>query len=333
MKAIEISEYGGREVLRVVDVALAQPGPDEVLIRLDYVGVNLFDIYIREGLYAKSPAYGVPFPVRLGIEGAGVVASVGPEVEDLAEGDRVTYCEALGSYAEYASVPAERVVKIPDGLDAKFAAAVMLQGMTAHYLTHATFPLKPGDTCLIHAGSGGVGQLLIRLAKLRGARVFATVGHRDKVAVAKACGADEVILYRQTDFREAVLQATGGVGVDVVYDSVGRDTIDRSLGSLRPRGTCALFGHASGPVAAVEPRVLGERGSLFLTRPHLIHYILSRKEYTERASAVLEYLRSGKLEVTIDRVFPLEDVAEAHRRLESRKSQGKILLRPAAAPP
>ena len=328
MKAIVLSGFGDRTALQLADVPVPEPGPGEVLVRHEYIGVNFFDVYMREGLYARSPAYGVPLPFCLGIEGAGVVVSTGASVADLAVGDRVAYCEALGSYAEFAAVPDHRAIKLAPKIDTREAAAIMLQGLTAHFLTHSAFPLAPGHVCLVHAATGGVGQLLTRLARARGARVLATVGSDEKAAIARECGAEEVFPYRRVDFLDQVMDATDGAGVDVVFDSVGRDTIMRSLRSLKPRGTCVLFGHASGQPDPVSPKLLGELGSLYLTRAHLIHYMLTPDEYRQRVEALFGYLATGELNVTVDQVYPLTEAADAHQRLEERLTKGKILLRP-----
>lgn len=326
MKAVEVHAYGGPEALRLVEAPAPVPGPGEVLIRQSWSGVNFFDTYVRKGEYAGHKAFELALPVRLGIEGAGRVAALGAGVRELAPGDGVGYAEVFGTYAEHVCLPADRVVPLPPDLDPRIAAAVLLQGMTAHFLVHDTFPLKSGHVCLIHAAAGGVGQLLVQMAKLAGARVLATVGSRDKAERVLALGADQAILYREHDFCEAARRATGGRGVDVVYDSVGRDTIDGSLRALRPRGVCALFGHASGRVESVAPARLGELGSLFLTRPHLKHHVLGRAAYQTRAQAVLDLVRTGRLALAIDGEFPLARAADAHRRLESRASQGKVLL-------
>jgi NADPH:quinone reductase len=327
VRAVQIGSYGGPEVLEVVEADAPRPGPGEVLVRLAFAGVNYIDVYMREGVYARSQTYPTPLPMTIGTEGAGRVAAVGQGVQGLAEGDRVAYCLSPGSYAEYAVVPAWRLVRVPDAVALDTAAAVMLQGSTAHYLSHSTYPLGPDDVCLIHAAAGGVGQLLVQLAKVRGATVLATVGTPEKAAVADERGADHCILYRDVDFRERVLELTGGEGVHVAYDSVGKDTIARSIRSLRRRGVCVLFGASSGVVEAVDPRELAEAGSAFFTRPHLADYMTSAEEIAERAGRLFALLASGALTVTVDRRLDLGQAVEAHRLLESRATAGKLLLR------
>jgi NADPH2:quinone reductase len=322
MKAIRVHTIGGPEVLQFEDVEVPQPRAGEVRVKIHAAGVNYIDTYQRSGLYH------VPLPFTPGQEAAGVVDAVGAGVTEFKPGDRVVYASALGAYAEYAVVSAERVVAVPDAMDTQHAAAVMLQGMTAHYLACDTFPLKPGDTALIHAAAGGVGLLLTQIAKLRGARVIGTVSTEDKAALAKQMGADEVILYTQTDFETAVKQLTDGKGVDVVYDSVGKTTFDKSLNCLRPRGYLVLFGQSSGPVPPFDPQVLNAKGSLFLTRPTLGHYTRTREELLRRANDLFAWMRAGKLHVRIDCTFPLAEAAQAHRTLQSRTTKGKILLIP-----
>jgi NADPH2:quinone reductase len=290
------------------------------LVKIMASGVNFIDIYFRMGLYKAD------LPIVLGNEGAGVVDAVGPEVTDLAVGDRVAYAMTRGSYAEYAVVPAAQLVKIPEGLDFQHAAAAMLQGMTAHYLTHSTYPLKSGDTCLVHAAAGGAGGLIVQMAKMLGARVFGTVSTDEKARIAREHGADETILYTKQDFEAEVKRLTNGRGVDVVYDSVGKTTFDQSLGSLRPRGLLALFGQSSGPVPPFDPNILNGKGSLYLTRPSLGHYVATRDELLWRAGDVLNWIAAGKLKLRIDRAYPLSDAAAAHRDLEGRKTAGKLLL-------
>ena len=288
---------------------------------------NFIDIYTRKGVYQKSQTYKNVLPFTIGREGAGVVDSVGDDVTGLAVGDRVAYCLILGSYAEYAAIPAWRLVKVPDDIELDVATTLMLQGCTAHYLSHSLFALGPDHSCLIHAGAGGVGQLLIQLAKARGAHVFATVGSAEKAEIARRCGADHVVRYRDEKFDQVVLQATGGDGVDVVYDSVGQATFENSLRCLKRRGTCALFGGASGAVESVEPLALAEAGSLFLTRPHMADYMSNAQEVTARATALFELARKNKLVVNIDREFALADAQEAHRVMEARGTTGKLLLK------
>jgi NADPH2:quinone reductase len=289
-------------------------------VRIAASGVNFIDIYFRSGLYKASS------PIAIGSEAAGTVEAVGEGVTEVAPGDRVAYAMARGSYAEYAVVPATQLVKIPAHVDFQTAAAVMLQGMTAHYLTHSTFPLKAGDTCLVHAAAGGAGGLIVQMAKAIGARVFGTVSTAEKARIARDAGADEVILYTEQEFDIEARRLTGGRGVDVVYDSVGKTTFEKSLNSLRPRGTLALFGQSSGSVPPFDPTILNTKGSLFLTRPSLGHYLLTREELLWRAGEVLAAAEAGKLRLRIDRTYPLADAASAHRDLESRKTAGKLLL-------
>ncbi len=322
MKAVRVHITGGPEVLQFEEMALPEPKTGEVRVRIHAAGVNYIDTYQRSGLYQ------VPRPFTLGQEAAGVVDAVGADVTEVQVGERVAYASALGAYAEYALVPAWRLVHVPEEITAHQAAAVMLQGMTAHYLACDTFPLKPGDTALIHAAAGGVGLLLTQIAKLRGARVIGTVSTEDKALLAKQNGADEVILYTETDFEPVVKQLTDGKGVDVVYDSVGKTTFDKSLNCLRPRGLMVLFGASSGPVPPFDPQVLNAKGSLFLTRPLLAHYTANRAELLQRANDLFDWMRAGKLHVRIDRTFPLHAAADAQRALQSRATKGKILLIP-----
>jgi NADPH2:quinone reductase len=320
MKAIQVKEPGGPERMELVEVPTPKPGPKQALIRIAATGVNFIDIYFRSGLYKADP------PITLGSEAAGTVEAVGPEVTEVAPGDRVAYAMARGSYAEYHVVPAAMLVKIPDNLDFQTAAAAMLQGMTAHYLTHSTFPLKQGDSCLVHAAAGGAGGLTIQMAKMLGARVFGTVSTEEKAQIAREHGADEVILYTEKEFDVEVKRLTGGRGVDVVYDSVGRTTFEKSLNSLRPRGMVALFGQSSGPVPPFDLNILNGKGSLYVTRPSLGHYTANREELLWRAGDVLNWVASGKLKLRIDRSYPLAEAAAAHRDLEGRKTAGKLLL-------
>ena len=324
MKAIQVKNPGGPEALAVVEMPVPPAGPGEALVRVAASGVNFIDVYFRIGLYKA------PLPISLGNEAAGTVEAVGPGVTALQPGDRVAYAMHRGSYAEYVVVPAWQLVKIPEGLDFQHAAAVMLQGMTAHYLTHSTYALKSGDTCLVHAAAGGAGGLIVQMAKMRGARVFGTVSTKDKERIAREAGADEVILYTQQDFEAEVKRLTGGRGVDVVYDSVGASTFEKSLGSLRPRGLMTLFGQSSGPVPPFDPSILNAKGSLFLTRPSLNHHAASREELEWRASDVLGWVASGQLKLRIDRTYPLAAAAQAHRDLEGRKTAGKLLLKVSA---
>jgi NADPH2:quinone reductase len=322
MKAIRVHTPGGVDALHYEDVAMPSPKAGEALVKIEAVGINFIDIYIRSGMY-KSP-----LPLTLGQEGAGVVEAIGANVSEVRLGDHVAYSGTAGSYAEYAVVPAARLVKIPDGLSAQDAAAAMLQGMTAHYLAHTTYPLKPGDTALVHAAAGGVGLLLVQMAKKCGARVFGTVSTEDKAKLARAAGADEVILYTQQDFEVEVKRLTNGQGLQVVYDSVARTTFEKGLNCLAPRGYMVLYGQSSGPVPAFDLAQLGAKGSLFITRPSLAHYTLTRDELLQRSADVLGWIRSGQLKLRIEQSFALKDAAEAHRRLEGRQSTGKLLLIP-----
>ena len=327
MQTISIPAFGGPEQLKTMDMPQPGPAAGEVLVKLAYAGINFIDVYMRSGQYARSQTYQTPLPMTLGMEGGGTVAELGAGVTDFAVGERVAYCIVRGSYAEYAAVPPKRLVKVPDAVPLDIATALMLQGCTAHYLSHSAFPLTAGKSCLVHAAAGGVGQLLTQLAKLRGATVLATAGSPEKAAIAKARGADHVILYRDTDFREAVMQITGGQGVDVVYDAVGKDTIHKSIRSLKKRGLCINYGGASGLVTAVEPLELAEAGSVFFTRPHLADYIASAEELRGRVADLFAHHAAGRLKVEIDREFPLAQAADAHRYLEGRNTKGKLLLK------
>jgi len=317
MKAVYVEKFGGPENLINGDIPQPQPGPGQALVKIAATGVNFIDVYFRIGLYPATP------PVVLGSEGAGTVEAVGPDVTNVRVGERVAYAMARGSYAEYAVVPAWQLVKIPDSLDFQKAAAAMLQGMTAHYLTHSTYPLKSGDSCLIHAAAGGTGRLLVQMAKMRGARVTGTVGDEEKARQAKEAGADEVIIYTKEDF---VAKVKGTM--NVVYDSVGKSTFNQSLDCLRPRGMMVSFGNASGPVPDFAPLVLSQKGSLFLTRPSLAHYSSTPEELAWRANDLLNWISQGKLKLHIHKVYPLADAAQAHRDLEGRKTTGKLLLTP-----
>ncbi len=327
MRAMTIERFGGPEVLELTEVAQPTPQPGEALVELEYAGVNFIDVYMRSGHYARSHTYQTPLPMTLGMEGGGVVAALGEGVADFSVGERVAYCIVRGSYAQYAVVPAARLVPIPSNVPMPIATALMLQGLTAHYLSHSAFPLRAGKTCLVHAGAGGVGQLLIQLAKLSGATVIATVGSEEKAAVARERGADHVIVYRDVDFRDEVMRLTDGRGVNVVYDAVGRDTIARSIRSLARRGLCVNYGGASGLVASIEPLDLAEAGSVYFTRPHLADYISSAAELRARAAELFAAYAAGKLAVTIDRELPLAEAADAHRWIEARRTKGKLLLR------
>jgi NADPH2:quinone reductase len=329
MKAVTIADYGGVENLDYTDVETPKPGPGECLIRLEYSGVNFHDVYVREGFYKNSTTYPNKPPFVIGVEGAGAVAEVGSGVDGFQLGDTVAYCLIKGSYAEYAVVPADKLVKAPEDMPLEAVTGLMLQGQTAHYLTHSLYALQPGDSCLVHAGAGGVGQYLIQLAKIRGAVVLATVGSPEKAEVAKKRGADHVILYRNEDFQQVVMERTGGEGVNVVYDSVGKDTISRSIRSLKRRGVCANFGNASGGVGGIDPLELAEAGSVFFTRPHMADYMATPEERAWRATDLFSAYRENKLTVPIDHVFPLADAGEAHRTMEARKTTGKLLLRTA----
>jgi NADPH2:quinone reductase len=322
MKAVRFERHGGPEVLELAEVARPEPRAGEALVRLEAIGLNYIDTYHRSG------QYNVPLPYTPGGEGAGIVEAVGDGVPDLQVGDRVAYANVPGSYAEYVAAPAEKLVKIPHGLGTKTAAALMLQGMTAHYLAFSTYPLQEGDTCLVHAAAGGVGLLLAQMAKRCGARVFGTVSTAEKAELAKDAGVDEVIRYTEQDFEQETRRLTDGQGVQVVYDSVGRTTFAKSLNCLAPRGYLVLFGQSSGAVEPTDPQVLNQKGSLFLTRPSLGHYLLTREELEWRASEIMAWAAAGELSVRIDSEIPLEDAAEAHRRLESRETAGKVLLIP-----
>jgi NADPH2:quinone reductase len=322
MKAVQVVQVGGPEVLQVVDIPIPQPKPDEAVVKVSAAGVNFVDIYHREGRYK------VPLPFILGQEGAGVVTGVGSEVKDVKPGDRVAWAHILGSYAEYVAVPSHRVVPIPSGVTDQQAAAAMLQGMTAHYLSHDTYHLKRGETALIHAAAGGVGQLLVQMEHNIGAQVIGTASTEEKAKLAREAGADEVILYSHVDFETETKRLTEGKGVHVVYDGVGRDTFEKGLNVLRPRGYMVLFGGASGPVPPIDPMVLSTKGSLFLTRPTLVHYIATTEELRARAGAVFAMIAQGKLKLRIAHTYKLEEAAKAHRDLEGRKTTGKLLLIP-----
>jgi NADPH2:quinone reductase len=320
MKAIRIHNFGGHECLRCEDIPLPEPGRDEIRIRLDAAGVNFIDIYHRTGQYP------VELPATPGMEGAGTVDAVGPGVENLKAGDRAAYGMQFGSYAEYAVLPAWKAVRLPDDIGPDRAAAAMLQGMTAHYLSHDAYALKNGDTALVHAAAGGVGQLLVQMAKLLGARVIGTVSTEEKAALAKEAGADDIIFYTRGDFEAETRRLMDGAGVDVVYDSVGKTTFEKSLNCLKPRGYLVLYGQSSGAVPPFDPQVLNEKGSLFLTRPSLGHYAADTDELSRRSRDLFKWMREGLLKVRIDRTFPLEKAGEAHQYLEARQTKGKVLL-------
>ena len=322
MRAIRVHRYGGPEALKLEDLPIPRPGPGQALVKIEAIGLNYIDVYYRTGLYPAS------LPQPMGVEAAGVVEAVGPEVTEVRIGDRVAYTGVPGAYAEYALVPSARLVILPPGLDTHTAAAAMLQGMTAHYLTHSTYPLKKGERCLIHAAAGGVGLLLCQVARQAGAFVIGTVSTEEKAHLAKEAGADEVIRYTEQDFEAEVKRLTDGQGVQVVYDSVGRTTFEKSLNCLAPRGYLVLFGQSSGPVPPFDVRQLRDKGSLFLTRPTLAHYTRTREELLLRAGDVLRAVSIGTLKLRIGAMFPLTQVTEAHRQLEGRKTTGKVLLIP-----
>lgn len=322
MKAIRIHACGGAEAFAAEDIPVPAPGPGEALVRIEAAGLNYIDTYHRTGLYPVS------LPATLGVEAAGVVHAVGPGATGVRVGDRVAYCPVLGAYAEHAVVPVETLVPVPEGISTELAAAAVLQGMTAHYLAFDTCSLKPGDTALVHAAAGGTGSLLVQMAKRTGATVIGTVGTDAKAEVARDAGADEVIVYTRVDFENAVQRITEAQGVNVVYDSVGRATFERSLNCLRPRGLLVLYGQSSGPVPPVDLQILNRSGSLFVTRPSLGHYVASRGELLRRAGDVFTWLAAGELKVRIDRTMPLDQAAEAHRLLESRQTAGKVVLIP-----
>lgn len=322
MKGIRIAAHGGAEALKYEDIPEPEVAVGQALVQVEAIGVNFIDVYQRTGLYK------VPLPFTPGQEGAGTVLRVADGVTNVAPGDRVAWSSVMGSYAEQAVVPAHRLVKLPAGVTAKQGAAIMLQGMTAHYLAVDTYPLKPGDTCLVLAGAGGVGLLLTQIAKLRGARVITAVSTPEKAALSREAGADHVVQYESEDIETAVKQATDGKGVQVVYDSVGKSTFDKSLKSLVPRGLLALYGASSGPVDPLDPQRLAAGGSLFLTRPTLVHYIASVEELGRRASDLFGWVADGRLKLRIGHEFRLEDAAEAHRALEGRKTTGKVVLIP-----
>jgi len=322
MKAIQIKEPGGPEAMQLADLSLPQAKPNEALIKIAAAGVNFIDVYQREGRYK------VPLPFVLGQEAAGTVVSVGADVTTCKPGDRVAWTGILGTYADHAAVPADRLVPTPEGVTDQQAAATMLQGMTAHYLLHDTFPLKRGQTALIHAAAGGVGLLAVQMAHHIGARVIATVSTEEKAKLAREAGANDVILYTQTDFESETKRLTGGKGVDVVYDGVGKTTFEKGLNVLRPRGYMVLFGGSSGPVPPFDLIQLSTKGSLFITRPTLGHYIASTEELRQRAAAVFGMIRDGKLNLRIEHIYRLADAQQAHRELEGRKTTGKLLLIP-----
>jgi NADPH2:quinone reductase len=322
MKAIRVEEYGGPERLVYREVDKPEPKAGEALVRIEAIGVNFIDVYHRTGLYPLA------LPFTPGSEASGTVEAVGDDVNEIQVGDRVAYAMSLGAYAEYAAVPAARLVKIAEGVDAESAAAAMLQGTTAHYLVTSTYALKRVDTALVHAAAGGVGLLLIQMAKRIGARVFGTVSTEEKAQLAREAGADKVIIYTEQDFQEEIKRLTEGKGVEVVYDSVGKTTFMKSLESLAPRGLLALFGQSSGVVPPFDPALLAQKGSLFLTRPSLAHYTATREELLWRAGEVFKWIGAGHLKLRIGKRFPLAEASEAHRQLEGRATTGKVLLIP-----
>jgi NADPH2:quinone reductase len=322
MKAIRVHQPGGPEVLKLEEVPDPRPGAGEALVRLEAIGVNFVEVYQRTGQYRSS------LPFTPGAEGAGRVVELGPDVTGLKVGDRVAGVNFKGSYAELAVAPVERLIVLPESIDVKLAAAVMLQGITAHYLAISTYPLTSDSECLIHAAAGGVGLLLCQIAKLRGARIIGTVSTPEKASLATGAGANDVVLYTRQNFVDEVRRLTGGRGVHVVYDSVGKSTFDGSLDSLHPRGMMVLFGQSSGPVSPVDPQVLNSKGSLYLTRPTLANYIATREELSARATDLFRWIAEGSLNVRIDRTYPLAEAAKAHTALEGRQTTGKVLLLP-----
>jgi len=322
MKAIRIHMPGGPEVMKLEDVPEPQPKAGEAIVKIDAAGLNFIDVYQRSGLYKLD------MPLTLGLEAGGTVTAVGPGVTEVKVGDKVAYTGVPGAYAQSAAVPAARLVVLPQGVSTKQGAAIMLQGMTAHYLACSTYPLKKGDTCLVHAAAGGVGLILCQIARLRGAKVIGTVSTEEKAKLAREAGADETILYTRQDFAAEVKRITGGKGLQVVYDSVGKDTWEGSINCLAPRGLIALYGQSSGPIGMIDPQILNTKGSLFLTRPSLNVYIATREELQQRAGELFGWIREGKLKLRMEFEFPLKDAAEAHRALEGRKTTGKVLLIP-----
>jgi NADPH:quinone reductase len=323
MKAIQVKQVGGPEAMEVVEMPVPQPKANEAVVKLAASGVNFVDVYFREGRYKAAE-----LPFVLGQEGAGVVTDVGAEAKSVKAGDRVAWTGVQGAYAEYAAVPADRLVPIPQAVSDQQAAGAMLQGMTAHYVSHDTYPLKRGETALIHAAAGGVGLLLVQMAHNIGARVIATVSTEDKAKLARAAGADEVILYTHADFEAETKRLTDGKGVNVVFDSVGKTTFEKGLNVLRPRGMMVLFGGSSGAVPPFDPVLLSQKGSLYLTRPTLVNYIATREELVARSGAVFGMIATGKLKLRIEHTYPLAEVRRAHRDLEGRKTTGKLLLMP-----
>jgi NADPH2:quinone reductase len=322
MKLIQVQKHGGPEELQLTDAPIPQPAAGQAVVHVAATGVNFIDVYFRTGLYKAD------LPLTPGSEAAGTVEAVGEGVTNVKKGDRVAWAMVRGSYAQYAAVPAAMLVKLPDSVPFETAAAAMLQGMTAHYLTHSTFPLKKGDTALVHAAAGGAGGLIVQMAKMLGATVIGTAGSDEKAAIAKQAGADEVIIYTRQDFVAETKRITGGHGVDVIYDSVGQTTFLPGLDVIRPRGMMVLFGQSSGAVDPMNPNILNPKGSLYLTRPSLAHYTSSRKELEWRSGDVLNWVADGKLKLRVDRTYPLAQAADAHRDLEGRKTAGKLILLP-----
>lgn len=322
MKAIQVKQPGGPEALELVELPVPQPKANEALIKVAAAGVNFIDVYQREGRYK------VPLPFIAGQEGAGTVTAVGGDVKNVKAGDRVAWTSVQGGYTEYAAAPADRLIKVPQGVNDKQAAASMLQGMTAHYLCHSTYAVKPGDTVLVHAAAGGVGLLLVQMCHNLGARVIGTVSTQEKAGLAREVGADEIILYTKSDFESETKRLTDGLGVNAIFDSVGKDTFEKGLNILRPRGMMVLFGGSSGAVPPFDPILLSGKGSLFLTRPSLVHYIVTREELQSRANDVLNMIATGKLKLRIEHVYALAEAQQAHRDLEGRKTTGKLLLIP-----
>ncbi len=322
MKAIQVPKNGGAEVLTLVELPIPKPKPNECIVKIAAAGVNYIDIYFREGRYPITP------PFILGQEASGVVSEIGSEVKEFKPEDRVAYTGITGAYAEYEAVPADRLVRIPPGINDHQAAAAMLQGMTAHYLVYDTFHLKKGDIALIHAAAGGVGLLLVQMAKNIGARVIGTVSTEEKAKLAREAGADDIIFYTKQDFEVETKRLTGGKGVHVIYDGVGKTTFDQDLNILRPRGYLVLFGASSGPIPPFELGKLAQKGSLFITRPTLVHHIATHEELQHRASDVFQMIAAGKLKLRIEHLYPLGDAQQAHRDLEGRKTTGKLLLIP-----
>ncbi len=327
MKAIRVNAYGGADELVLEEqVDIPTPGPGEALIKIEYAGINFIDVYVRGGVYQRSETYKNSPPFVPGMEGGGVIEAVGDGVENVSTGDRVAYCLVLGSYAEYVVVPAWRLVKVPATVAMPDAVTLMLQGMTAHYLSHSLYTLGPGKTALVHAGAGGVGQLLTQIATLRGARVLTTVSTPEKADISRSCGG-EPIFYREQDFAQRALEMTNGEGVDVVYDGIGQSTIMGSMKAVRRRGTVALFGGASGAVKSIDPLDLAEAGSIYITRPHLWDYTYDAAEISMRSNDLFNWIAEGRLNIAIDQTFPLADARAAHEYLEAGKTRGKLLLK------